>query len=223
MKINLVLADDHPVLIEGIKYALANINTLQVTGTARNSSEIVERLAEVPCDVLVTDYAMPGGTHGDGMALLSFLRRHYPRLPVIVFTTIENRAMVKEMSRMGIRSVLNKAGDVGQLVSAIHAVYAGATYFPPATKTLDFQMRDGRIGDGQGRDLTRREAEVLRLYVSGLSIREIAGKLHRTKQTVSAQKMGAMRKLGIERDADLYRFAHETGLMVGSEVTSPAE
>ncbi|MFL9998839.1 response regulator transcription factor [Paraburkholderia sediminicola] len=208
MKINLILADDHPALIAGIKYELSTIRTLEVVGVASNSTAIVDLLSRVPCDILVTDYTMPGGEFGDGITLLSFLLRRYPDLKIIVFTTIDNPAMVREMSKIGIRSVLNKVDDTGHLISAIHAVYAGTTYFSPNTTARFSSAVSGRAHNNT-QQLTRREAEVMRLYVSGQSINEIAEQLHRSKQTVSAQKMNAMRKLGIERDADLFRFVYE--------------
>jgi two-component system capsular synthesis response regulator RcsB len=67
---------------------------------------------------------------------------------------------------------------------------------------------------GANLSLTKREFEVVRLFASGLSINEIASQLHRTKQTISSQKASAMRKLGITRDADLFRYAFESGLAV---------
>ncbi|MCI0152150.1 response regulator transcription factor [Paraburkholderia sediminicola] len=222
MKINLVLADDHPALIAGIKYELAGIRTLEVVGTAQNSTEIVELLSRVPCDILITDYAMPRGEYGDGIALLSFLRRRYPDLKIIVFTTIDNPAMVHEMSKLGIKSVLNKVDDVGHLISAIHAVYAGAAYFSPSASAQRAHAQTGRADTESTRQLTKRETEVVRLYVSGQSIKEIAEQLHRTKQTVSSQKMSAMRKLGIERDADLFRFAYEMGFVVATDAQPDA-
>ncbi|WP_429322949.1 response regulator [Paraburkholderia sp. GAS448] len=214
MKIHLVLADDHPALIAGIKYELAGIRTLDVVGTANNSTEIVELLARVPCDILITDYAMPGGEYGDGIMLLSFLRRRYPDLKIIVFTSINNPGITHKISKLGIKSVLNKVDDVGHLISAIHTVYAGAAYFPPVQLS---QGQTGRADTETTRQLSKRETEVVRLYVSGQSIKEIAEQLHRSKQTVSSQKMNAMRKLGIERDADLFRFAYEAGFAVATD------
>ncbi|MBC8726687.1 response regulator transcription factor, partial [Paraburkholderia sp. 31.1] len=149
------------------------------------------------------------GEYGDGMAMLSFLKRRYPDLKIIVFTTIDNFAIASKMGKIGIQSVLNKSKDVDYLITAIHAVHAGATYFSPTSRE-----QPGRVGPTQAippRNLSGREAEVVRLYVSGVTINEIAAQLNRTKQTVSAQKRAAMRKLGIERDADLFRFAYESG------------
>jgi two-component system capsular synthesis response regulator RcsB len=155
---------------------------------------------------------MPGGAAGDGMAMLSFLRRHHPELKIIVFTIIDNPAIVTEILKLGVGSVLNKAEDTGHLISAIHAVYAGATYISPHFKSVAQYLGGNIATRSANHKLTRREAEVIRLYVSGMSVNDIASQLKRTKQTVSSQKTSAMRKLQISRDADLFRFAFETGL-----------
>jgi two-component system capsular synthesis response regulator RcsB len=223
MTIKLALADDHPAVLAGIKHELAGIPTIAIVGTARNSTEIIELLDRTPCDILVTDYAMPGGAYGDGMTLLSFLRRHYPALKIIVFTTIDNAAIVSEVSKLGIPAMLNKVGEVAHLIYAIYAVYAGASYFSPGAAQQTLRIRHGRATTDRVRQLTPRETEVIRLFLSGLSINEIARVLSRAKQTVSAQKKTAMRKLGIERNADLFRFAHETGLIISTGPSGPGD
>lgn len=210
MKIRLLLADDHPALLSGLKHELSAIPTLEILGTAADSGALVELLQSNTCDVLVTDYVMPGGQYGDGMGLLSYLRRTYPQMKIVVFTTMENPALTQEMAKLGVNALLGKTQHTNQLISAIHAVYAGSNYFPTEDVTL------GRSGITQNPAsnlaLTKREFEVVRLYVSGLSINEIAEQLHRTKQTISSQKASAMRKLGISRDAELFRFAFESGM-----------
>jgi two-component system, NarL family, captular synthesis response regulator RcsB len=123
MRIRLILADDHPVLIAGVKYVLDRIHTLEIVGTACDSTGIVDLLSRVSCDVLITDFSMPDGEYGDGMAMLSFLRRHHPNLKIIVFTTIDNSTIVAEMHKIGVHSVVNKSNDIGDLISAIHAAH----------------------------------------------------------------------------------------------------
>ncbi|AJX34741.1 response regulator transcription factor [Burkholderia oklahomensis] len=227
MKIDLIVADDHPALIAGIEHALSGSSAIRVAGTASNSTELVDLLACEPCDILITDYAMPGGSHGDGLGLISFLRRHYPDLKIIVFTAIDNPALIASMARLGVRAVVNKMDHIDNLIASVQAVYAGATYIPA---DVDAFVSSRMADDGQAlsieRQLSARELEIVRLYVSGLSVNEIAAYLHRSKQAVSTQKMNAMRKLGIERDASLFRFAYETGLMaagVPSEVPVRAQ
>ena len=148
MKINLIIADDHPVLISGIQHELSSIHTLQVVGTANNSTEIMELLAKEQCDILITDYVMPGGEFGDGMTMLSFLRRRYPSLKIIVFTMIDSQIMLTELIKLGVHSVLNKSEHISHLIFAIHALYAGATYFSPKPipATISTRPRPARRG-----------------------------------------------------------------------------
>ncbi len=214
MKIDIIIADDHPTLITGIAHELSTVRTLNIVGSAKNSTEIIELLLNVHCDILITDYVMPGGSAGDGMAMLSFLRRRYPDIKIIVFTSMENAAIVSEILKLGVGSVLNKADDIGHLISAVHAVYAGATYLSPQFKSAINDIGKQSSSRSTGLALTRRETEVIRLYVSGLSVNDIAHQLKRTKQTVSSQKASAMRKLGLTRDADLFRFAFETDQII---------
>ena len=110
--------------------------------------------------------------------------------------------------------------DTGHLISAIHAVYAGATYVLPGSRTQE-RPQPAHTGDARTQALTMREMEVVRLFVSGMSINEIAAQLNRTKQTISARKSRAMRKLGVERDADLFSFAYETGLAAATAKLGP--
>lgn len=211
-KLRVVIADDHPALITGVTHELSRVTSLEIVGTAKNSTEIMDLLSSVPCDILVTDYAMPGGKFGDGMSLISFLRRRHPSVDIIVFTMLNNPAIVREMSAIGVKAVLSKMDDLRHLVSAIVAVGGGAAYLSPNTLLRGDRSTGVRPNQDGAPALTRREEEILRLYVAGQSISEIAKQLHRSKQTISAQKMCAMRKIGIERDADLFRFAYEMSM-----------
>jgi two-component system, NarL family, captular synthesis response regulator RcsB len=210
MKIRLILADDHPTVLSGVRYELSRVPTIEIAGTATCTDELVALLSRAACDVLITDYAMPGGDIADGLPLLKYVRRHWPNVRIIVLTTIDNPAMLSEMAKSGAQSVLSKLDDVNHLIAAVHAVHAGATYFSPNVKVRTAPSLPQVSRSAQA--LTSREAEVVRLYVSGLTISEIAAQLNRAKQTVSAQKVKAMKKLGIERDADLFQYAYETGL-----------
>ncbi|MBK5344655.1 response regulator transcription factor [Pseudomonas sp. TH49] len=220
MKIRILLADDHPALLSGLIHELKAIPTLDIIGAAQDSGALIELLHANECDVLVTDYVMPGGKYGDGIGLISYIKRAYPNLKIVVFSTMENQALTQELAKLGVNSMLAKTQHTNQLISAIHAVYAGSNYFPSENRDT------GKIGISQSpasnHSLTKREFEVVRLYVSGLSINEIAEQLHRSKQTISSQKASAMRKLGISRDADLFRFAFESSMTDGPSPPQPS-
>lgn len=220
-RIRLLLADDHPAIILGVKVAVENAHGIEIVGTSRSSTEMVAFLDTHACDVLVTDYSMPGGAYGDGIPLLSFVMRRYPAMKVIVLTMMDNPAILSAIAAAGVHGVLSKSDDLSHIIPAVHAAMQGQPYFSPTTRAA-LDAAKSVQGDGE-QTLTRRESEVLRLYVSGLSVNEIAQRLHRSKQTVSTQKSTAMRKLGIERDVDLFRYAIETGLVSAATPQSPEE
>lgn len=213
---NLVIADDHPLVLTGIEAALRNLRPLQIVGAACNSTEIVELLAQQRCDLLITDFSMPNGKFNDGLTMLTYIRSHHPDLPIIVFTALDSVVMTGKLLKLGIKGIVSKVDDIGHLISAIYSVRTGYEYLSPGVSRAPKTSRSSR----KKTDLTTNELEVLRLYVSGMSITQIAARLHRTKQTISAQKITAMHKLGIQRDADLYQMVYESRLdTIGFDTT----
>lgn len=193
MKIRIILADGQPLAIAGARHFLASVNTIDVVGTARNSGEVVEQLDRAACDILISEYSMPNGNYGDGLAYFSFLTRSYPDLKIIVYTTVDDSSLLAELARLGIRSVVSKASDMEQLVLAIDAVFTGNTRFQALADSTE-------VDSG----LSAKEAEVIRLFASGLTIAEISHRLCRSKKTISSHKSNAKQKLGIGSDAGLF-------------------
>ncbi|WP_333677774.1 response regulator transcription factor [Dyella sp.] len=217
--LRVVLADDHPGMLAGVEHSLSAVNTIQLTGKAGNSTELMRILDTDCCDVLVCDYAMPGGEHRDGLALFSLLRRRYPSIKLVVLTMLDNPAVLGALQKEGIACVVSKSDALSHLVPAIHAAATSGTYYSPSIEKI-LRGRGQREGDAPA--LSKRELEVLRLYASGLTINEIAERVSRSKKTISTQKTRAMQKLGIERDVDLLRYAMEHGI-VASQPQPPEE
>ncbi|KAB0469636.1 response regulator [Ralstonia insidiosa] len=118
-----------------------------------------------PCDVLVTDYAMPGGNYGNRIPLISFLLRRYPGVRVLVLTMMDNPAALSAIAATGVLGVLSKSDDLSHIVPAVHAAVLGQTCFSRTTRTI---LDASKWTKGTGtRTLTRRESEVVRLFVSG--------------------------------------------------------
>jgi two-component system, NarL family, captular synthesis response regulator RcsB len=208
LAIGVVVADDHPVIRLGVENALAEAPAIHILGSADNSTALLDLLAALPCDVLVTDYAMPGGAHGDGLELLQLLAERFPDLGIVVMTGLDDPALVHQLQRNGVEQLVSKADGLQHVVAAVMAAYARRRYVSPSIAAAQ------PVHDGTRRvtTLSPREREVLALYVGGLSVTAIGLQLGLKKQTVSAQKSNAMRKLGVERDAELFLFAAELGL-----------
>ncbi|MGF6262576.1 two-component system capsular synthesis response regulator RcsB [Paraburkholderia youngii] len=215
--IRVVLADDHPVMLSGISHELAEVKTIQLVGTARNSTELIALLTSTQCDVLVSDYAMPAGDYGDGIALFSLIKRRYPEIKIVVLTMLDNPAVIRALVTQGVTCIVSKSDAGAHLIPAVHAVHSGGKYYSPTINQVVQSIDWNRRGRGSSDVLSQRESEVVRLFASGLTVNEIAEKLSRSKKTISTQKSKAMEKLGIEREVDLFRYAMENGLVTSSQ------
>lgn len=211
-KIRVIVADDHPAIIEGIKQSIT-VSTIDLMDTARNSTRIIQLLDKGIADVLVTDYAMPGGEFGDGLPLFEFILRRYPDIKIVVMTMMDNPGVLRTLIALGVRCIISKSDDASHLIPAIHIASSGGQYFSPTVNATVQTLDKFQIEDRKNITLSKRESEVIRLYVSGMKINDIAIQLHRSKQTVSSQKNSAMKKLGVASDADLFKYVLEVGLV----------
>lgn len=210
-RVRVVVADDHPVILLGARHALDRFPDIEVVAEARDSTDIIDALGTRPVDVLVTDLAMPGGRYGDGLPLVGYVRRHFPAVPIVVLTMLENPALMSRLREMGVTAVVNKADDLLHIGLAIRYAVQGIAYSSPSVRATFDTLRANAAEQGDAR-LSPREIEVVRLFVSGLTVKEIADRLNRSIKTISTQKSTALRKLGLARDSELFQYAHASGL-----------
>jgi two-component system, NarL family, captular synthesis response regulator RcsB len=211
--IRVAIADDHPLLLAGLLHELEKQLGVTVVGSAENSSELVEFLNKYPVDVVISDYTMPGGSYGDGIALFGFLKRRFPGIRLIALTMMSNPAVIRSLMTQGVQCILSKADSLVYVAGSLYAALGGKRYYSPSIEAILKTHRiEGESSAPSTSHLTTRELEVVRLFVSGLTVSEIAERLHRSKQTISTQKMSAMRRLGIRRDADLIMYGVNANL-----------
>lgn len=201
--LRVMVADDHPVTLLGIAHLLRGASGIEVAGTASSSTELIDALDQGQCDVLVLDYVMPDGKYGDGQALISMILRRYPEVRIVTITMVDDPAVLGAIQKLGVTCILSKSDAMAHIVTAVHAAHTGGQYLSPTVVAL----LDDQEAAGTTRKLSVREAEIVRLFRAGYKVGEIATQLHRSKQTISAQKVAAMRKLGLTRDADLIRYS----------------
>lgn len=206
--IRVIVADDHPVVSHGVMCELALDPGISVAGSAKDSTDLLSQLETHPCDVVVMDYSMPGGQHGDGLGLISLLRRRHPCVGIIIFTMMDDPSLLRTLVSDRLLSVVGKVDAIRHVIEAVHAMRRGRTYCSPSIK--DLVLGDALFN--RPARLSKREAEIVRLFCAGATITEISQMSHRSVQTVSSQKRSAMRKLGIERDADLIRYGARVGV-----------
>ncbi|GGP25286.1 response regulator [Silvimonas amylolytica] len=207
--ITVIVADDHPVVRAGIVGEIQKDAELQLLAEAASSTELFPLLDRNQCNVVVTDYAMPGGKFGDGLPMLQMLQRRYPKVQLVVMTMLDNPALIHTIQKAGIRAVINKGDKLAHVNPAIHAVHRHGSYMPTSVKALLATMSSTT----RENLLSKRETEVLRMCATGLPVVEIARICNRSSKTISTQKVVAMRKLGLGTDYDLYQYAVSTGLI----------
>lgn len=211
-QLRIILADDHPVVLAGIAMALSG-PAFSIVAKAQNADELVHHLKRTPCDLVISDYSMPDGIFPDGLALMSYLKRHFATLPLIALTVLRNPALLQALLNMDVRGLFYKRSPMCELKRAVLAVAKGHRYVCPAfAGMLEAPSMPAFKTYAPNVSLSERELEVVRLFVRGLSGRQIAAQLNRSEKTISRQKRTAMDKLGLDHDGGLVEFARVCGL-----------
>lgn len=212
MTLRIIIADDHPVVRIGTKAVIESSGVGRVLAEASTVTELMASLAAHPCDVLVTDYSMPGGPQADGFAMIGMIRRRFPELPVVMLSVSHNLAILRMVVAAGVLGLVDKASSMEELPLAIQTVQRGLPYVSQTLKERIDAIGSVSVEESTHRPLSPREVEVLRLLASGLIVKEIAAKLHKSVSTISRQKGDAMLKLGLKNDAQLYDWLRDSPL-----------
>jgi two-component system, NarL family, captular synthesis response regulator RcsB len=210
-KIRVVLADDHHCVRAGVRYLLQDRPNIEIVGEAIDTNSLARLLGACEYDVVVSDIGMPG-IEG-GRSAVPFLRRVLRRRPrpcVVVLTMIGHPSTLAGLLHIGVSGIVNKSDATAALIDAVEAAARGQVHLSEqARRAIEAADRASLFRAGT---LSAREWEVLQLYVQGLEVHDIAARLQRSGKTISTQKRSAMRKLGLETDAELIDYARQLGL-----------
>jgi two-component system capsular synthesis response regulator RcsB len=210
-KIRVIVADDHECVRAGVRHLLQDRTNMEIVGEAADTHGLAELLDAHACDVVVSDVGMPGIDGGSNA--VPFLRRLLRRKPhpyVVVLTMICHGHMLSGLRNIGVTGIVDKREAAATLTDAIVTVCAGRVHLSEQVRVaLDALDPTSQFQAGA---LSAREWEVFQLYVQGLAVHEIAQRLRRSGKTISTQKRSAMRKLGLETEADLIDYARKIGL-----------
>ena len=201
----IILADDHPTIITGVRSFVDRIPGCCVVTTATTSDELIECLNHTPCDLVISDFTMPTKRVGDGLHLLSYIQRHFPEKWLIVLTMNNIPAVLYQIIHCGVNGVLHKSDELIEIGKAIQGIKSNIPYIGSSLRLLLQQSKVKFIGGPAGIP-SPRETEVLRLYAAGHSLQDISIRLNKSIKTISVQKAAAMKKLGLCNDVALGRY-----------------
>ena len=201
-----VIADDHPIVLLGVRELVERDARFQVVGEAICSAGLIGLLEQQPIDIVITDYNMPGDSpYGDGLKLVEYLKRHFPQVQILILTMISNHLILTRLQEMGVVGVIQKSQLHTEIQVALKSIAQQALYrsLEPAKTSVVESMT---AIDERFSTLSPKEFEILRLFISGRSVSDIARSQNRSSKTISAQKISAMRKLEVSSDQDLLAY-----------------
>lgn len=210
--INILIADDHQLLIDGIKSTIDNIEDFSVAGEAHNGLEVLKMLEEgASVDIILMDINMP---MMDGLECTRTVTKNYPSVKVIVLSQYDEKRFVKQMVKNGAMGYILKDTGKESLEKAIRSVYAGEKSF---SDKLMLRFINAELKDENKRQLfpklTKRELEILNLLGQECSTQEIADRLFISFHTVESHRANLMYKAGVKNTAGLMRWAVENDLL----------
>lgn len=205
--LQILLAEDHGIVRHSIRLAVEAAHVAQVVAEAANSDELIAAVKEREFDAIVTDLSMPGARTRDGVPLIDRLQRIRPDVPIIVVTAMRNAAILNKLISIGVHAIVEKAGGINELYSALVAAAQGRTYVSPGVEALLARMNLVGTRIGKEATLTAAEIDIVRLFAhEKLTAGQIAQRLNRSVKTISAHKMRAQRKLGLSTSQELLEY-----------------
>ncbi len=204
----ILIADDHRVVIEGIKSTLHEYQEFEVVGEALNGREAVKLAGSLMPKIVITDISMPDL---NGLDATLQIKKISPDIRIIIYTMYSDREFIIDLFKAGISAYVLKEDPISELILAIRAVNGGGTYFSTMAPTILLRhiktLEEGNIEENIFKILSLREREVFQLLAEGNSTKNIAHKLCISPKTVESHKYNIMAKLDIESIADLIRLA----------------
>lgn len=224
--VRIVLADDHPIVRDGLKKLLELEEDFAVVGEASDGREVLQKVQELDPDVLLLDLRMP---NLDGLSTLQALQQTNSRTRVIVLTASEDKNEFVQAMKLGCSGIVLKQTAPDLIVKSIRKVHAGEIWLDSLTTAAVMRQfssgaaaTNGLPGSGKGRErspLSAREREIVALVAQGYKNKEMAEKMFISEQTVKNHLHNIFDKLGVSDRLELALYAIHKGLHLAPDVT----
>lgn len=208
--IRLLMADDHPIVREGLKQILSKYDDIVVAGEAETCMEVLKKVRQHDYDLVLLDINMPDGI---GLDILEEMKSIHPKLPVLILSAYPEEQYAICALKSGASGYVVKKSAPRELITAIRQVAQGKKY---VSSTLAQRMADyvGTNKDIMAHErLSNRESQVMRMIASGKTITEISRELSLSVTTVSTYRNRVLEKMGMQKNAEIISYAVKQGLV----------
>jgi two-component system invasion response regulator UvrY len=210
MIIDILIADDHTIMRDGLKQILAACADMRVAGEAGSGEEVLREVRQQDWNVVVLDMSMPGPS---GLELIKLIKAIKPELPILVLSMQKENQYAARTLKAGASGYLCKDSASSMLVSAIRKVAAGGIFISQEAAESMAMSTLNKAGDTPPHTLlSNREFEIFERLIAGKSVTEIANRLNISVKTVSTHKTRIMQKLDLTSVPDMVHYAIEHGI-----------
>ncbi len=208
--INVLIADDHALIREGLKKTLSSEPDMTLVGTANNVVELFKQLEQLAVSIVLLDITMPGES---GLDALKELRQKHPHVPVLILSFHPEHRFAVRALKAGAAGYITKQSATEELVQAIRKIVSGGKYVSASlAEELAIEL-DTESGKLPHETLSDREFQVMRLIAAGKKSSDIADELAVTPSTVNTYRMRILEKMNMQSNVELARYAVEHGLI----------
>lgn len=208
-KIDIYIADDHQLLIDGLISALSEFPEINVIGKANDGRKVLADLAILKPNLLILDLNMP---HVDGLQVIKSVKNNYKDLKILVLSNYDAPHIIKEVQQSGANGYLLKNGSILELVNAIETLQNDTSFFQIAKQTNTEREENYFIDDFMKEyRLTKREFDIMVLMARGKSTIDISNLLFISAATASTHRRNILKKLGIHKTSEIMSMALDKG------------
>lgn len=212
--IELLIADDHTLFVDGLVALFSKDPEINVTSIARTGEEVLEQVKKSTFDVILLDLFMP---EMDGMECTRKLMDSHPNQKIIVLTMSNEASVIKKMMVMNIKGYVLKSAKKKELIQAIKQVHKGKKYFSSQITNLPQTKAQVKVGHSTfqraSHSLTDREIEIIQFIAEGLSSQEIGEKLFISPRTIETHRSNIIKKLKVKNVASLVSYAYKHNIL----------
>ncbi len=212
--IEIVIADDHTIVRQGLRKLLEEENYLKITGEAMDGRETVRKVSELKPDVVIMDIAMPVL---NGIEAARQIKQSNTQTRIIILSMHDNNRYIRELLNIGVSGYLLKNAASRDIIKAISAAVKGDTYLSPSISSQvieDYVCMNRKTSQEELYDtLTNREREVFQMVVEGYSTKKIAELLYLSPSTIKTHRSNIMEKLKMDNISKLIQYAIRLGII----------